>query len=161
MVNGTTIVRETHTQPIFIYYHIELDYHSLILAENVPTETFIDNVDRFGFDNWDEHEALYPEGKILMEMSYPGGQGPSTGAIVGRGETCGTGQDNRRDSSSGLAILWQVHSRGGKTDRQPTDIDDRMNLWSSIRRAIGPSTVHRWLRSSKTRCASTASYPSL
>jgi hypothetical protein len=43
----------------------------LILAENVPAETFIDNVDRMAFDNWEEHEALYPEGKPIVEMPYP------------------------------------------------------------------------------------------
>ena len=71
LVNGTTIVRETHTQPIFAYYHVELDDHSLILAENTPAETFIDNVDRMAFDNWVEHEAAYPDGKPLVEMPYP------------------------------------------------------------------------------------------
>jgi hypothetical protein len=43
----------------------------LILAENTPTETFIDNVDRLAFDNWEEHEALYPQGKPIVEMPYP------------------------------------------------------------------------------------------
>ena len=45
--------------------------HSLILAEDVPAETFVDNVDRLAFDNWDEHEALYPNGKPIAEMPYP------------------------------------------------------------------------------------------
>lgn len=55
----------------FTYYHVELDDHSLILAHNVPSETFIDYVERRGFDNWQEHEALYPQGKPIPEMSYP------------------------------------------------------------------------------------------
>jgi len=54
-----------------IYHHIELDDHSLILAENTPVETFIDNVDRLAFDNWHEHEALYPQRKSIVELSYP------------------------------------------------------------------------------------------
>jgi hypothetical protein len=37
----------------------------------VPAETFIDNVDRLAFDNWSQHEALYPEGKPIAEMPYP------------------------------------------------------------------------------------------
>ena len=71
LLNGTTIVREMRTKPIFTYYHVELDDHSLILAENTVAETFIDNVDRLGFDNWEEHEAAYPDGKPLVEMPYP------------------------------------------------------------------------------------------
>jgi hypothetical protein len=55
----------------FIYYHVELDDHSLILAENTPAETFVDNVDRLGFDNWAEHEALFQGGKAIEEMAYP------------------------------------------------------------------------------------------
>ena len=73
MVNGTTIVRETHIPQVFTYYHIELDDHSLILAENIPAETFIDNVDRMAFDNWDEHEALYPDGKYQSRNAIPAG----------------------------------------------------------------------------------------
>lgn len=71
LVNGHSIVRETDVPPSFTYYHVELDDHSLILAENTPAETFIDNADRLAFDNWQEHEALYPEGKPIVEMPYP------------------------------------------------------------------------------------------
>jgi len=71
LVNGTSIRRETNVPEIFTYYHVELDDHSLILAENTPAETFIDNVDRLAFDNWAEHEALYPGGKPIVEMPYP------------------------------------------------------------------------------------------
>jgi autotransporter-associated beta strand protein len=75
LVNGTTIVRETIVPETFIYYHVELDDHSLILAENVPAETFIDNVDRMNFDNWAEHEALYPDGKPIEDMPFPRAKG--------------------------------------------------------------------------------------
>jgi hypothetical protein len=70
LVNGVSITRETDVPEIFVYYHVELDDHSLILAENTPAETFVDNVDRLAFDNWQEHEALYPEGRPLVEMAY-------------------------------------------------------------------------------------------
>jgi Hint domain len=69
--NMTSIVRETNVAETFTYYHVELDDHSLIFAENTPAETFIDNVDRLAFDNWDEHCELYPEGKPIVEMPYP------------------------------------------------------------------------------------------
>lgn len=71
LVNGSSIVRETNVPEVFTYYHVELDDHSLILAENAPAETFVDNVDRRNFDNWAEFEALYPEGKEVKELPYP------------------------------------------------------------------------------------------
>ena len=55
LVNGTSITREDRLPAKFTYYHVETDDHSLILAHNVPAETFVDNVDRLGFDNWREH----------------------------------------------------------------------------------------------------------
>jgi hypothetical protein len=71
LVNGSTIMRETQVPKTFTYYHVELENHSLILAEGLPTETFVDNVDRLGFDNWDEHRKLYPEGAAIKELPYP------------------------------------------------------------------------------------------
>jgi hypothetical protein len=71
LINGTSIVRETNVPCTFVYYHVEVDDHSLILAENTPAETFIDNVDRARFDNWDEYEPLYPAGRDVEEMPYP------------------------------------------------------------------------------------------
>jgi hypothetical protein len=71
LVNGTSIVREAKVPTVFTYHHVELDDHSLILAENTPAETFVDNVDRMNFDNWAEHEALFPEGKTVSELPYP------------------------------------------------------------------------------------------
>jgi hypothetical protein len=44
---------------------------SLILAENIAAETFIDNVDRLAFDNWAEHEAACGAEVGIAEMSYP------------------------------------------------------------------------------------------
>ena len=32
---------------------------------------FVDNVDRLNFDNWTEHEALYPEGRPIAELLCP------------------------------------------------------------------------------------------
>jgi hypothetical protein len=55
----------------FTYYHVELDDHALIVVENTPAETFIDNVDRLAFDNWEEHEAYHPGGKSINEMERP------------------------------------------------------------------------------------------
>lgn len=71
LVNGTSVIRETDVPMTFIYYHIELADHALVMAENTPAETFIDNVDRMRFDNWAEHEALYGQDAPLVEMDLP------------------------------------------------------------------------------------------
>lgn len=71
LVNGASILRETNVPQTFTYYHVELNDHSLILAENTPAETFIDNVERMSFDNWDEHQALYGAVRPMAEMAYP------------------------------------------------------------------------------------------
>lgn len=74
LVNGTTIRREQDVPTVFTYYHVELADHSLILAEGVPAETFVDNVDREAFDNWEEHLALYPDGCRVTELPLPRAQ---------------------------------------------------------------------------------------
>jgi Hint domain len=71
LINGTSIVREFDVPNVFVYYHVEVEDHSLILAERTPAETFVDNVDRVRFDNWQEYQALYPNGKPIEEMPYP------------------------------------------------------------------------------------------
>ncbi|WP_158814049.1 Hint domain-containing protein [Methylocapsa sp. S129] len=71
LINGVSIVRSREVPPIFIYYHVEVDGHALILAENAPAETFVDNVDRMGFDNWREREALGLDDATMVEMPYP------------------------------------------------------------------------------------------
>jgi hypothetical protein len=71
LVNGTTIRRDRDVPEVFTYYHVELEDHALILAEGVPAETFVDNVDRMAFDNWDEHLARWPDGREIDEMPLP------------------------------------------------------------------------------------------
>jgi hypothetical protein len=71
LVNGLSITRESWMPESFKYYHVELADHSLILAEGAAAETFIDNVDRMAFDNWEEHQALYGDDAGLLELDYP------------------------------------------------------------------------------------------
>ncbi|MDR6955130.1 hypothetical protein J2X65_004509 [Ancylobacter sp. 3268] len=72
LINGTTIARVEHPEERFTYFHIELDDHSLILAEGVPAETFVDNVTRRRFDNYAEFEALYgTDNKVIPEIDLP------------------------------------------------------------------------------------------
>jgi hypothetical protein len=67
LVNGVSIVREAEIPETFTYYHVELAKHSLILAENTPAESFVDNVERMNFDNWDEHTSDVQ----IVEMDLP------------------------------------------------------------------------------------------
>ena len=70
LVNGETILREAISEN-FVYYHVEVDEHDLILAEGVSAETFIDHVDRMVFDNWAEHAALFGDAPEKPELAYP------------------------------------------------------------------------------------------
>ena len=70
LVNGQSIRRETAMSESFTYYHLELATHSLVIAEGVPAETFVDNAGRLSFDNWAEYEALEGNGEMI-EMPYP------------------------------------------------------------------------------------------
>ena len=71
LVNGLSILREHEVPVVFTYHHVELASHALILAEDVPAETFVDNIDRQAFDNWAEHEALYAHLPPITEMDHP------------------------------------------------------------------------------------------
>lgn len=74
LVNGLSILREAIVPERFTYHHIELADHSLILAEGAAAETFIDNVNRLRFDNWEEHRTLYPDATEMLELPYPRAQ---------------------------------------------------------------------------------------
>ena len=71
LVNDSTIRRETNVPEIWTYWHVELADHALVLAEGVAAESFVDNAERKAFDNWAEHQALYPDGQQLSEMPLP------------------------------------------------------------------------------------------
>lgn len=71
LINGSSIYQETSWDGELEYYHIELEDHSVIYANNVPAETFIDNVSRATFDNYDEYLALYSEAEDMQELEYP------------------------------------------------------------------------------------------
>jgi Hint domain len=70
LVNGENIIRDASVPEQFTYYHVELASHELLLAEGVPTESFIDNVDRMHFHNWALHEDLV-DMTPMEEMPYP------------------------------------------------------------------------------------------
>jgi hypothetical protein len=71
LVNCVSILREEDVPATFRYYHVELERHAVILAEGAPAESFVDNADRFVFDNWADHESLHPGPAPIEEMAYP------------------------------------------------------------------------------------------
>lgn len=68
LVNGSSIIREEMVPERFTYYHIELDSHELLLAEGMPAESFVDNVSRIRFHNWDRRHGVETP---IVEMDYP------------------------------------------------------------------------------------------
>jgi hypothetical protein len=46
-------------------------YRPVVLVENTPAGTFFAVVDLLALDNWQEHEALYPDSQSIVEMPYP------------------------------------------------------------------------------------------
>lgn len=93
LVNDVSILRETDVPATFVYYHIEVADHSLILAENTPAETFIDNADRMAFDNWNEHNGNAVGAEMNLPRAKAARQVPQAtrARLLARGaELCGT-----------------------------------------------------------------------
>lgn len=70
LVNGASIVRETDMPLLFSYYHVELDSHDLLVAENTPAESFLEAVSDIRLDNFPERAAL-PGTGASIEMDLP------------------------------------------------------------------------------------------
>ena len=73
LVNELSIV---YTQPsdAFVYYHVELEHHALLVAEGASAESYLPQKEtREEYDNSDEYKALHPHGSNLMlwPMDYP------------------------------------------------------------------------------------------
>jgi antigen 43 len=66
LVNGGSIAAERDHAP-FTYYHIELEAHGILLAENTPSESYLDTGNRSLFDNADEPRQLHPQFKLNAE----------------------------------------------------------------------------------------------
>ena len=71
LINGSSIYQETSWEGELTYYHIEMEDHDIIYAENTAIETFIDNASRVTFDNYDEYKELYGEEQDMLELEYP------------------------------------------------------------------------------------------
>lgn len=60
LINNMTIVQELKTESV-TYYHVELDRHSLILAEGLVSESYLDTGNRAIFSNAGLPTVLHPE----------------------------------------------------------------------------------------------------
>jgi len=58
LVNGATIVQEQ--QADITYWHVELPTHDIMLAENMPTESYLDTGNRSAFANGGDALTLHP-----------------------------------------------------------------------------------------------------
>ena len=63
LVNGGSIVSERDRSHV-TYYHIELEQHGVLLAENTPAESYLDTGNRSMFDNADGPRELHPSFKL-------------------------------------------------------------------------------------------------
>ncbi|HEY4172699.1 MAG TPA: Hint domain-containing protein [Rhodopila sp.] len=60
LVNGLTILWET-SWTVVDYFHIELEQHTILLAEGLPTESYLDTGNRGSFQNAGLPLLLHPE----------------------------------------------------------------------------------------------------
>jgi hypothetical protein len=51
LINGKTVVQDFTLSDV-VYYHIELEKHSVITAENILSESYLDIGNRYKFENW-------------------------------------------------------------------------------------------------------------
>ena len=68
LINGTTI-RQVNGLTSVEYFHVELDRHSILLAEGLPTESYLDTGNRGFFTNSGEPLVLHPD--LTDEMDHP------------------------------------------------------------------------------------------
>jgi hypothetical protein len=59
LVNGATLI-QTQCDRVE-YWHIELDAHDILLAEGLPTESYLDNGNRSAFEGGGEFLDLHPD----------------------------------------------------------------------------------------------------
>ena len=68
LVNGTTIRRETGWTSVD-YFHVELDAHAILLAEGLPSESYLDTGNRGFFANAGAPLVLHPD--LTDETGHP------------------------------------------------------------------------------------------
>jgi hypothetical protein len=79
LVNGTTIRQEMDATSI-AYFHVELEAHSILLAEGLPAESYIDTGNRGFFANAGAPLVLHPD--LTDEMDHPAREAVSCAPFV-------------------------------------------------------------------------------
>ncbi len=67
LINGTTIVQEPVDE--VTYYHVELDRHDVLLAEDLPAESYLDTGNRALFANGGDAVVLHPTFEVPKTWS--------------------------------------------------------------------------------------------
>jgi hypothetical protein len=70
LVNGVSVVQLGEVESV-TYYHIELESHAILLAENCPAESFCDEHFRQQFANWQDYRRLYPDDLAPAALCLP------------------------------------------------------------------------------------------
>ncbi len=70
LVNGVSITQPEPPESV-TYFHIELERHAVIFAEDCPAESFLDEDCRNRFQNAAEFELLYPEKPVAQVSCLP------------------------------------------------------------------------------------------
>jgi hypothetical protein len=70
LINGVSIYQPADTQSV-TYYHVELESHEIIFAEDCPAESFMGEAFRNMFQNAASFHALYPEPAVEPAMCLP------------------------------------------------------------------------------------------
>jgi hypothetical protein len=70
LVNGVSIIQAQAVESV-TYYHVELESHEIIFAENCPAESFMGEVFRQQFQNAAGFEELYPGDSATETMCLP------------------------------------------------------------------------------------------
>ena len=68
LINHGTICQETNAESVD-YFHVELDRHTILLAEGLPVESYLDTGNRGFFANSGEPLVLHPD--LTDESDYP------------------------------------------------------------------------------------------
>jgi hypothetical protein len=70
LVNGASITQKASAK-LVEYFHIELETHEVIFAENLPVESFMDEDFRAQFENAASYAALYPGARAPRTACLP------------------------------------------------------------------------------------------
>lgn len=60
LVNGTTVVRKSRMRAV-TYFHVECEHHTILLADGLPAESYLDTGNRAAFENGGVVQMLYPD----------------------------------------------------------------------------------------------------